>query len=518
MKTSNFVVYVTFLMSGNFVVAQTAPPAIEWQRDFGGTNVETLFRAQQASDGGYILGGQSYPGTLGNKTNAGFGLVDYWVVKTDASGNKLWDNSYGGTNYDFLQSVVPTSDGGCLLGGYSNSGLSGNKTNASFGGEDYWLVKVDADGNKQWEKSFGGTADDEFYSMQQTSDGGYILGGRSYSAVSGNKTNAPFGGGDFWVVKVDTNGVKQWDHSYGGTASDVINSLQQTSDGGYILGGTSTSGISGNKTNTFFGVIDYWLVKADTNGVKQWDHSYGGTNGDYLYSVQQTSDGGYILGGASNSGPSGNKAGTNWGLYDYWLVKVDTNGNKQWDQSYGGTSSDFLYNVRQTDDGGYLLGGDSRSGISGNKTNASFGVEDFWLVKVDADGNKQWEQSYGGTGDDYLRSLQPTGDGGYILGGYSVSGISGNKTNANYGGNDYWVVKLAGVPLSPTLTISLAGSNNVALSWPTNASGFTLQSALGLSPPAAWSNSPDAPVIVGQQYMVTNAASNSLQIYRLKKP
>jgi protein involved in ribonucleotide reduction len=222
--------------------------------------------------------------------------------------------------------VQPTSDGGYILGGTSDSGVSGNKTTPNFGGADYWLVKVDGSGNKQWEQVFGGSGNEQIYSVQPTSDGGYILGGYSTSGVSGNKTTPGLGGSDYWLVKVDGSGNKQWEKVFGGSGDDVIQSVQPTSDGGYLLGGSSTSGVSGNKTTPSLSSLeefgDYWLVKVDGSGNKQWEQVFGGSGDDVLYSVQPTSDGGYILGGASHSGVSGNKTTPHFGNTDYWLVKL----------------------------------------------------------------------------------------------------------------------------------------------------------------------------------------------------
>jgi hypothetical protein len=398
-----------------------------------------------------------------------------------------WQASFGGTGGNVLYSVQPTSDGGYILGGYSSSGVSGNKTSPSFGGGDFWLVKLDGSGNKQWEQAFGGTGEDCLYSVQPTSDGGYILGGSSTSGVSGNKTTPNFGGTDYWLVKVDGSGNKQWEKTFGGSDNESINSVQPTSDGGYILGGSSRSGVSGNKTDAGFGIEDYWLVKVDGSGNKQWDRAFGGSDVDILTSVQPTSDGGYILGGSSASGVSGNKTTPSFGSGDYWLVKVDGSGNKQWDQSFGGSGDDELSSVQPTSDGGYILGGYSTSGVSGNKTDAGFGSSDYWLVKVDGSGNKQWEQVFGGSGDDLLYSVQPTSDGGYILGGYSTSGMSGNKTTPNFGAGDYWLVKLSPPPAPPfrltagaftngtfTLHLSgLSGHGNVVIYASTNLTVWT---------------------------------------------
>ncbi len=257
---------------------------------------------------------------------------------------------------------------------------------------------------KQWDKRFGGNDYDELYSCQQTTDGGYILGGYSGSHVGGDKTEGSRGYNDYWIVKIDANGIKQWDKRFGGTFYDELQSLQQTTDGGYILGGTSRSGIGGDKTEDSRGYNDYWVVKIDTNGIKQWDKCFGGSGDDQLYAVQQTSDGGYILGGSSTSGISGDKTEDNWGFEDYWIVKIDDNGIKQWDKRFGGTNIDYFRCLQKTKDGNYILGGSSASDVNGDKTVPLWGGFDYWIIKIDANGFKIWDKDYGaGDGETLLQ-------------------------------------------------------------------------------------------------------------------
>ena len=346
------VLFVTLLCLVS--AALPAQPPKQWDKRFGGTSNEALHSLQQTADGGYILGGESNSGISGDKTEDSRGGSDYWVVKIDANGVKQWDKRFGGTTFDQLNSLQQTADGGYILGGWSNSGIGGDKTEDSRGVSDYWVVKIDANGVKQWDKRFGGTDYDNLISLQQTADGGYILGGGSSSGIGGDKTEDSRGSNDYWVVKIDANGVKQWDKRFGGTDEDFLLSLQQTEDGGYILGGNSNSGIGGDKTEEVLGLQDYWVVKIDANGIKQWDKRFGGTSNEGLHSLQQTADGGYILGGTSNSGIGGDKTEDSWGgnggAADCWVVKIDANGVKQWDKRFGGTGSDILslFSKRQT--------------------------------------------------------------------------------------------------------------------------------------------------------------------------
>jgi hypothetical protein len=291
-----------FLTAGclfvNLYHASAQAPAKLWDKTLGGSIGDRLNAMQPTADGGYILGGYSDSPISGDKSQASQGDSDYWVVKVDASGTKQWDRTVGGSNRDNLRSVLPTADGGYLLAGSSNSPISGDKTQATQGQYDYWLVKLDASGTKVWDRVYGGSALDELTTLQPTSDGGFLLGGHSDSPINGTKTQTPLGGTDYWVIKIDAAGTKQWDKTLGGSSSDYLYSLQQTTDGGYILGGYSDSPISGDKTQASRGNNDYWVVKLDASGAKQWDRTYVGADNDQLAKVQQTTDGGYILGGA----------------------------------------------------------------------------------------------------------------------------------------------------------------------------------------------------------------------------
>ncbi len=208
-----------------------------------------------------------------------------------------------------------------------------------------------------WQKTIGGNVGDVLRSIQQTNDGGYILGGNSWSGISGNKTESGLGGDDYWVVKLDSSGYIQWQNTIGGDTTDILNSIQQTLDGGYILGGYSKSNSSWDKTEDSKGAYDYWVVKLDSSGNIQWQNTIGGDSSDVLSSIQQTLDGGYILGGSSESNSSGDKTENILGGADYWVVKLDSFGNIQWQNTIGGNNLDELTSIQQTTDGGYILGG-----------------------------------------------------------------------------------------------------------------------------------------------------------------
>jgi hypothetical protein len=450
--------------------------AKQWDKTYGGTEDEELEIVRQTSDGGYIMGGTSSSGISGDKTKASRGGTDYWVVKVDATGAVEWNKVYGGDGADRLMALEQTADGGYLLGGYSNSGESGNKSDPSRGNNDYWVVKIKANGKVQWDQTVGGNGSDFLEDVIQTSDGGYLLGGTSYSGSSGDKTEPSRGQSDFWIVKLSASGQPQWDKTLGGSSYDGLSAILQTSDGGYLLGGGSTSPISGDKTSPQKVFCDeecyfnFWAVKVSATGTLEWDKTYGATGGETGQSILDmvpTQDGGYLLVGNSDSDANYDKSEPNKSTYsdyfDFWAVKINATGDIQWDRTLGGDGSESAVAVVATPDGGFLLGGRSDSEVSDDKTEPRRDTDsnngDYWVVKLDATGTKLWDKTFGGTGNDDLESLDYTNDGGFILGGRSNSPISGDKTEANVGGYDYWIVKMTGeVCVTPNAAIALTPS------------------------------------------------------------
>ena len=433
--------------------AQTIDVTKKWDKTYGGP-VDDFLQAMVATpDGGYLLGGYYLQSGEGGGESVP-GMYDYYVLKIDKNGNKEWAKTYGGDNFDYLYVIVNTADSGYLLAGYSLSGRSGDKTEESKGGYDYWIIKIDKNGNKKWDKSYGGTDYDLLYSIIPTPDGGFLLGGSSSSGIGGDKTEKSQGLGDYWIVKIDSNGNKLWDRTFGGSDFDNFKTVINTTDGGFLLGGYTQSGIGGDKSDSVRGFYDYWIVKTDKDGKKAWDKTFGGNNLDELTSMTATPDG-YLLGGDSYSGAGGDKTDSLRGFNDYWIIKIDTNGNKTWDKTFGGTGSDYFSSITAASDGGYLLGGTSGSGLGKDKSVESKGEFDYWIIKVDEAGNKVWDNAYGGKNTDNLTNIIKTSDKGYLLGGRSNSGIGGDKSEASLGGYDFWVLKLGSENMkSPTVSIT----------------------------------------------------------------
>lgn len=469
----------TFCLCFYVTTFSQAPLVKQWDKRFGCTWTDGFRSFQQTTDGGFILGGYSISDSTGDKTQNNWSTYsDFWIVKTNASGDKQWDKRFGGTDRDDLWDIKQTSDAGYILGGNSSSPISGDKSENSWNPvmnkDDYWVIKIDSAGAKQWDRRYGGTKDEFLYRLQQTFDGGYILGGFSISDSSGDKTQnvvdtpASSPPRDFWVVKIDSVGNKEWDKNFGGYGSEYLNALIQTRDGGYLLGGQSNSPVSGDKTqpthsNIYFADTDYWIVKLDASGNKQWDKDFGGNKSDGLASLAQTTDGGYILGGGSGSGVSGDKTtplkGAN-GDYDYWIIKIDSLGNKEWDKDYGGTGSDGIREIVQTLDKGFLLSGTSQSNIGGDKTENNLGVDQTWLIKTDSLGNKQWDKTIFASGYAMYGYAIPIYSGCYAIASNVNAGIGGDKTEDSRGGIDYWLVKSCDTSVHCNTSVSVSVDEN----------------------------------------------------------
>ncbi|MGY2134892.1 T9SS type A sorting domain-containing protein [Hymenobacter sp. HD11105] len=359
---------------------------------------------------------------------------------------KQWDRTLGSDDLDSPRAVLPTPDGGSLVGGSSWVGSSGDKTQAGYGTHDGWLVKLNAQGQPQWDKTYGGQGSEGIDVIRALPDGGYLLGGSSSSGPSGTRTQPNRGSLDFWLVKVDAQGQQQWDHAYGGSGEEQLWEVLLTPDGGYILGGSSKSPVSGEKSQASQGDWDYWLVKVDAQGQKQWDRTYGGAQLDFATALTLTADGGYLLGGYSASGSSGDKTEASRGFHDYWVVKLDAQGRKQWDRTLGGAGYEELRALHSLRDGGYLLAGSSQGGATGDRTETKGGSsdKDFWLVNLDATGTKRWDHAYGSTDDQVLTACQPTPDGGFLLGGTrsGFGDVSADITEASRGAVDFWLLQV----------------------------------------------------------------------------
>ncbi len=442
--------------------SQTAPP-IQWQNTIGSNGYDVIHAAQQTSDGGYIIAGHSTSNSSADKSENNLGFEDCWIVKLDVNGNIEWENTIGGSGAEFAMDVKQTSDGGYIIGAYSNSNASADKSENQKGSTDFWIIKLNSTGAIVWENTIGGNSNDELCSIEITDDGGYLAAGWSQSGISSDKTEASMGALDYWIVKLNSTGSIVWQNTIGGSAGDQLKSMAKTSDGGFLLGGQSNSGISGDKTEANLFSNDLWVVKVDDLGNIVWQNTITSGAEDYFESIQETTDGGAILGAWSNSNISGDKSENSQGVWDYWVLKLDPVGNIIWQNTIGGTQGDYLYDIKQTSDGGYLCGGFSDSGISGDKTDNTNGGLDYWIVKLDASGSILWQNSLGGSNLELFYDIVITDDNGYLLLGDSHSGIGGDKTEGNYGLTDFWVVKTAPECFNPTISNVTVNDNEVCI-------------------------------------------------------
>jgi hypothetical protein len=410
-------------------------PTIQWQKNYGGTNAETVRSITLTSDNGYILIGD----TNSNDTNVtgNHGNGDCWVVKIDQNGILQWQKTLGGSFTDQAANIKQTPDGGYILAAttYSHDG----DITSNHGTADYWVVKLSSTGAIEWQKTLGGSVADQAKSIALTNDGGYIVSGLSQS----NDGDLTFNHGlnDYWIVKLDANGTILWQKSYGSTGNEEANDIKQTTDGGYIIAGITTDDVNGDVTQNY-GQLDFWVVKTNMSGTIEWQKSYGGNNTDRAYSIQQTLDNGFIVTGGVQS-LNGLAAG-NHGYSDFWVIKLDELGNIQWKKTFGGTNYDEAYHIIQTNDGNYIVIGNTSS--TNGDVIANHGTTDGWILKLDATGSILWQKSVGGTLGDYAKEIKQTPDNGYIIAGYGNS-TDGDATQ-NYGNTDFWIVKLSPDTLS----------------------------------------------------------------------
>lgn len=404
-------------------------PVIEWQKNYGGSTYDAVTSLAYTSDGGCVVAGSSNSAD-GDVTN-GHGSYDYWIVKADGSGTIEWQRSLGGSSYDIANSIAQTSDGGYIVAGYTES-TDGDVTN-NYGGSDYWVVKLNGSGMIEWERSLGGSGGEIARSIAQTSDGGYVVAGSSNSP-DGDVTGS-IGGGDFWIVKLDAAGIIEWDRSLGGSAVDAAYSIVQTSDGGYVTAGYTVS--TNGDVTTNHGSYDFWVVKLDANGILEWQRSLGGSSFERAQTIVQTTDGGYVVAGSTHS-MDGDVTYNYGGDADFWVVKLDGTGTVQWQSTFGGSALETAREVIQSNDGGYIVSGSSYS-ADGLVTNNN-GSSDLWILKLDGAGNLEWQRTLGGSGIEAAASIVLASDGSYIVAGTAQSS-DGDGTN-NFGGQDFWVVKL----------------------------------------------------------------------------
>jgi hypothetical protein len=425
---------IVTLFSLILLKANAQAPEIEWQHCYGGTYFEQANSIQQTLDGGYIIAGKTSSNDEDVTGNHGLQtIVDFWIVKIDHLGILQWQKCLGGTSDDLAMSIKQTSDGGYITAGYtfSNNGdVTGN-----HGHYDYWVVKLNENGGIQWQKTYGGSKWDQANSIELTSDGGYIIAGYTCSNngdVTGFHSNSS-DFSDFWIVKINSLGAIEWQKALGSSGGEEANSIKQTSDGGYIIAGKTTipatMAIPDGNVTNNHGGSDFWIVKLSSSGTIEWQKSHGSNGYEEAFEIQQTWDGGFIVSGYKDS--------------DYWLVRLSWAGIIEWEKQYGGWwGLDYAYSLDQVNDGGFVLAGVSYS--NDTSVTGNHGLDDCWVIKTDGFGNLKWQKSFGGSVHEDAKYIHQTSDGGFIIAGYTSS--NDGDITINHGYDDFWIIKLYPTP------------------------------------------------------------------------
>lgn len=409
---------------------------IEFVKTFGGTKNESGQSITKTQDGGYAILGfaQSNDGNLENKANDSF---DYWLLKFDSSNNLQWQQTYGGSDDDRGSNLIQTTDGGYAILGYSKSNDGDISVNNGF--EDFWISKLDASGAITWEKSFGFAGVDNGISLIQTNDGGYLLSGVLDVSASGGEGNSKSGnvkhaGGDYWIIKIDSNGEKQWSKFFGGSFTDTPYSAIQTQDNDYIIVGSSDSADFNISSN--IGSYDFWIIKISESGNLIWEKSFGGSEIDEARGIVASSDGNYVIVGDTRSNDF--DVSNNNGAADLWVIKISESGNLIWEKSFGGSNFDVGRSIKNTQDNGFIISGSSRS-ADGN-VSINQGQNDAWVLKIDENGNLEWQKTIGGSEIDFAYDATELNDGTTIVVGESNS--SNIDIPENKGFSDLLILKL----------------------------------------------------------------------------
>ena len=370
-------------------------------------------------------------------------------------------------------------------GNYFVAGITGSNdgdVEANHGYTDFWVLKLDELGVVLWKKIYGGSDLDDALSSHSTTDGGLVVAG--FTRSNDGDVSGNHGDSDAWILKLDSVGVIEWQKCLGGSGWEEAWDVQQTIDGGYIVAGLSGS-IDGDVTVNH-GSLDYWIVKLSSAGNIEWQKSLGGSLLDIAYSINQTNDGGYIVAGESNS-PDGDVTNIH-GNFDYWVVKLNFEGKIEWQKTLGGTNLDRANEVQQTKEGGYIVLGQARSN-NGDVTGGHGGY-DYWIVKLTNTGEFEWQRSLGGSGEDYGRHVQQTKDDGYIITGQTQS--NNGDVLGNDGGADIWVVKLMnGGEIQWQKSLGGSQAEIGFFIQQTNDEGFILSGS-------AWSNNGDVSGVQGK--------------------
>jgi hypothetical protein len=402
-------------------------------KNYGGSKNDVANAVGKTTDGGAAVLGytQSINGDISDKTTENF---DFWVLKLDAENNMQWSKTFGGTNDDRGNDIIQTNDGGFAVLGYSTS--SNQDVPGNAGSQDFWMIKLDANGAISWSKTFGYTGADFGTTLLQTTDNNYLITGVldvTSSGGQGNSRNSQrHAGGDIWALKLSENGDLQWSKYFGGSFTDAPFGVVETEDHNFIIAGSSDSGDVDLSNNN--GSYDFWVLKIASNGTLLWERSLGGSEIDEGRAITTTNDGQFLIVGDTRSQDI--NVSNNNGAADVWIIKMNTDGNLIWEKTIGGTSFDVARSVSKTQDNGFVISGSSRS-LDAGFTNQ--GQNDALLLKIDSEGNLVWKQTIGGTEIDFFYDAVQLNDATIIAVG-ETSSSNGDLTE-NKGFSDALIIK-----------------------------------------------------------------------------
>jgi len=411
-------------------IAQNAP-AIEWQKTLGGSQDDQAYSVLVMSDSNFVVIGATTSND--GDVSGNHGNWDWWVVKVNMYGDIVWQKTYGGTNNEFAYSIQETQNKGFAIAGSSRSNdgdVSGNQ-----GLSDYWIVRLDSVGNILWQNSFGGSGEERANSIDQTTDGGFIITGTTNSD-DGDVTGY-MGNHDFWVIKLDSLGNLIWQRTLGGSAYDYSTSIEETTDGGFVVVGETGSN-DGDVSGNHGGARDLWVVKLDGLGGVLWQNAIGGSGWDHGANVHENIGGSIIITGGSDSNDG--DLNSNFGLWDSWVIKLDPTGALVWSKSFGGSRNESASSIVGTEDGGFVFCSSTSSNDGDVSGHHGILYNDIWLSKVDESGTLLWQRTLGGSYSDYSLSFALT-ENGIVLGGYTNSN-DGDVWGFQGSWNDFWMVKL----------------------------------------------------------------------------
>ena len=406
--------------------------SIVWEKAYGGSRIDNNPKIHKLSDGYVMIAStQSFDGDV----SPHYGFSDLWMVKTDTTGNIIWRQTIGGSDIEVVTAFSTTSDGGYIICGESFSSHINGVPQSVRGLGDAWLVKTDSLGNLQWTKTYGGWQPDYFYDVKQTSDGGFIAAG--YTKSPGGDVSHLIGNSDVWIVKTDSLGNIVWEKTYGGSSYETARSILPLANGTFLVAG-STASTDGN-VNGNHGGKDAWVLSISATGGLVWARTLGGSDDDDLFKIYAETYNSFILIGETRS--SDGDISINHGKYDAWMYKIDGNGVGYWSRTFGGSENDGVYDIKPGFKGqGYALAGFTASFDGDVSHKADTFSNDAWVFTTNNSGFLNWEQTYGGSNSDYAFGVIPTSNTDFIFTASTAS--TDGDVGATHGDVDCWMVKV----------------------------------------------------------------------------